>query len=114
MTAYGVAHLRTTSNHSDVLEYLERIQATLDPFDGRFIVHGGRVDVLEGDWPGTLVVIAFPDRAAAHAWYDSAAYRELLSLRTRHIEGDLIVIDGVGPDHDSAALAARLRAASSA
>jgi uncharacterized protein (DUF1330 family) len=110
MTAYGVAHLRTPTNHPDVVEYMERIQATLDPFGGRFIVHGGPVDVLEGSWPGTLVVLEFPVREAAHAWYHSAAYQKILPLRTRHIDGDVVIIEGVGPDHDSAAFAARLRA----
>ena len=39
-SAYGIAHLKNPNLHADVLEYLERIQATLDPFDGHFIVHG--------------------------------------------------------------------------
>lgn len=31
MPAYGFAHLRSRRNHSDVIEYLERIQATSTP-----------------------------------------------------------------------------------
>ena len=42
--------------------------------------------------------------------YASPAYREILRLRADHIPGDLIVVDGCGPDHDSAAMAAALRA----
>ena len=38
--AYAIAHLRTPQFNDDVLDYLERIQATLDPFGGRFLVHG--------------------------------------------------------------------------
>ncbi|MFD7026465.1 hypothetical protein ACFWAR_00275 [Streptomyces sp. NPDC059917] len=38
--AYGFAHLRSRRSHPDVLDYLERIQATLDPFGGRFVIHG--------------------------------------------------------------------------
>ena len=41
MTAYALAHLRREPIHADVLEYMERVQATLAPFGGRFIVHGG-------------------------------------------------------------------------
>ncbi|MEU9234479.1 hypothetical protein [Streptomyces subrutilus] len=40
MPAYGFAHLRARRHHPDILEYLERVQGTLDPFHGRFIVHG--------------------------------------------------------------------------
>lgn len=99
MTAYAVGHLRNVAMGPDIVDYLERIDATLAPFDGRFVVHGGPKEVLEGDWPGDLIVIAFPDRAAARGWYDSAAYRAILPLRTAHSEADVILVDGVGAGH---------------
>jgi len=111
MTAYGIAHLRTLSEHDDVFEYIERIQATLDPFGGRFVIHGQRPTVVEGSWPGTIVVIAFPSMDHVREWYDSPAYQEILPLRTDHIEGDVIMIEGVDPEtYDAAATAAALRA----
>lgn len=73
--AYGFAHLRSRRNHSDIIEYLERIQATLDPFAGRFVIHGPPADVLEGTWPGSMVLIEFPSLADARAWYDSPPTR---------------------------------------
>ncbi|MEU5907365.1 DUF1330 domain-containing protein [Micromonospora sp. NPDC047527] len=108
MTAYALAHLRTTSTHPDVLEYLNRIDATLAPFGGRFLVHGGAVDVLEGNWPGNLVIIEFPDLPSARSWYDSSDYQQIKPLRTRHLAGDVLLVDGVEPDHSSAELAASL------
>ncbi|MFC4018885.1 DUF1330 domain-containing protein [Micromonospora sp. GCM10011542] len=110
MPAFALAHLRTPQLNEDVLTYIERIQATLDPYQGLFRVHGTDVEVLEGDWPGTVVIVEFPDVEAARAWYASAAYQEILPLRTRHIEGSTIIVDGVGPDYDATRTAARLRA----
>lgn len=97
MTAYAVAHLRKVTPHPEIGEYLDRVSATLDPFGGRFLVHGSEVEVVEGEWPGHLVVIAFPDMDAVHAWYASDAYREILPMRTDHIEGDVVFTPGV-PD----------------
>ncbi len=112
MTAYGIAHLRPPAVlPEDVFQYLERIQATLDPYGGRFVVHGADVQVLEGEWPGALVVIEFPSAAVAREWYDSPAYQAILRLRADHIPGDLVIVEGCGPDHDSAAMAAAMRAA---
>ncbi|MEU4524983.1 DUF1330 domain-containing protein [Amycolatopsis sp. NPDC024027] len=112
MTAYGLAHLRPPAVlPEEAFQYLERIQATLDPYGGKFLVHGAPVQVVEGDWPGSLVLIGFPSLAVAREWYDSPAYREILPLRADHIPGDLILVEGCGPDHDSAALAAALRGA---
>ncbi|MER0242354.1 DUF1330 domain-containing protein [Streptomyces sp. HSW2009] len=110
MSAYGFAHLRSRRHHPDILEYLERIQATLDPFDGHFLIHGAPAEVLEGEWPGSMVLIEFPDLQAARAWYASPAYQAILRLRSDHIEGDLVLIEGVGPAYDPRARAAKLRA----
>ena len=110
MPTYAIAHLHTPRINLDVLAYIERIQATLDPFSGRFVVHGADPVVMEGSWPGTVVVVEFPDLGTAQEWYDSPAYQEILPLRTSHIAGDVILVEGVGPGYDAAATAARLRA----
>jgi len=111
MTAYAIAHLRTTPINDEVLEYIERIQDTMNPYAGRFLVHGGMPEVVEGSWPGTIVIIEFPDLDSARQWYASPAYQAILPLRTDHLEADTIIIEGVGPDYDAMATAARLRAA---
>lgn len=114
MTAYAVGNLRPTGHlHDEVLDYMERIQSTLDPFAGRFLVHGATLEVREGEWPGALVVIGFPTIGEARAWYESDAYQELVPLRTRHMAGDVVLVDGVAPGYDAALTAARLRAARS-
>ncbi|WP_330332771.1 DUF1330 domain-containing protein [Streptomyces sp. NBC_00536] len=111
MTAYAIAHLRPDTMNDDILRYIEEIQATMDPFEGAFLVHGATPEVLEGPFPGTVVVIGFPDIERARAWYASPAYQELLPLRTRHIPGEAVLIDGVPPGYDATKRAAALRAA---
>lgn len=99
MTAYAVAHMRQVTLGPAVAEYLERIDATLAPFGGRFLVHGGVVEVVEGTWPGHLIVIEFPDRKRVHDWYCSAAYQQIVALRTDNSHSDVVVVEGVGSDH---------------
>ncbi|WP_067477671.1 DUF1330 domain-containing protein [Actinomadura hibisca] len=111
MTAYAMAHLRPTALPNDeVLDYIERIQATMDPFGGRFLVHGSEVEDVEGEFEGALVMLEFPDKAAVRAWYASDAYQEILPLRTRNIPGTLWICEGVGDGYDPRATAARMRA----
>jgi uncharacterized protein (DUF1330 family) len=95
MTAYAIAHLLPSPAHPEISEYLQRIQGTLDPFGGLFLVRGGTTDVVEGKWPGATVVIRFPGMEAARSWYASPDYQKILPLRTRHIDGDVILVDGV-------------------
>ena len=99
MPAYAIGHLRNITMGPDIVEYLHRIDATLAPFDGRFIIHGGHVDVREGSWSGDLIAIAFPRLDLARAWYDSAAYQAIARLRRDHSEGEIIIIDGVPDTH---------------
>jgi len=99
MTAYAIADLHRVSMGPAIVEYLQKIDATLAPFGGRYIIHGGRKTVLEGDWAGDIIVIAFPDRAAAEAWYASPAYRAIIALRTDNSEGNVVLVDGVGAGH---------------
>jgi uncharacterized protein (DUF1330 family) len=108
--AYAVAHLHNPHFNDDVLTYLERIQATMDPFGGRFLVHGGAVEVKEGSWPGTIVIVEFPGLDEARAWYESPAYQAILPLRTDHIVGDTLIVGGVDAGYDAARTAAAVRA----
>jgi hypothetical protein len=58
---------------------------------------------------GRHVVLEFPGVTEAKDWYSSSAYREILPLRTNHIQTDAIIVEGVEPGHKSAEMAARLR-----
>lgn len=99
MKAYAMGHLRRVDANADIVEYLRGIDATLAPFGGRFIVHGGKTDVLEGTWSGDLIIIEFPDRDRAHGWYRSEAYQRILPLRLNNAEGDVLIVEGVSEDH---------------
>lgn len=99
MTAYAVAQLQSVELGDDITNYLERIDATLTPFGGQFLIHGALRQVLEGDWRGDLIVIAFPDRQLAGEWYASPAYQSIILLRTYNSQGTVILIDGVPPGY---------------
>jgi uncharacterized protein (DUF1330 family) len=94
--AFAVALLRNVRMSGAIVRYIEEVEATLVPFGGRLVVHGGAHETLEGSWPHDLVVVGFPDRARARAWYGSPAYQAILELRTAHAECDVILIDAVG------------------
>ncbi|WP_033221071.1 DUF1330 domain-containing protein [Kitasatospora phosalacinea] len=96
MTAYALAQVHSVDFGPDVVEYLRRIDATLDAFGGRFLVHCGEFEALEGSWGELgLILIEFPDYPRARAWHDSPAYREIVHLRTRHMTADVILAEGV-------------------
>jgi uncharacterized protein (DUF1330 family) len=107
MTSYAVGHLTRVEMGPDIVTYLEAIDATLAPFGGKFVIHGGDKEQLEGSWQGDLIVIGFPDRKAARAWYASSAYQAILALRTGNSQGAVFLIDGVGSNHRATDILAR-------
>ena len=93
--AYAIAYLREVRFGDEIVEYLQRIDETLAPFGGRFLVHGGEIVPAEGTWDGDIVVIAFPDRSAATEWYESAAYQAIVALRTENSSSIAAIVEGV-------------------
>lgn len=61
MPAFAIAHLEQVDFGPEIAAYLQAIDATLTPFGGTFLLHGGGVEVVEGAFAGDVVVIAFPN-----------------------------------------------------
>jgi uncharacterized protein (DUF1330 family) len=97
MAAYALAHMHSVEFGPQIIEYLQKIDATMDPFGGRFLVHGNPVELREGSWDGNLIIIEFPDLDRARAWFDSPDYQAIMALRTDNSVSDLILVGGV-PD----------------
>jgi uncharacterized protein (DUF1330 family) len=63
---------------------------------GRFLVRGGEVAVLEGDWsPARVVVVEFENLEAAKAFYESPEYQAAIKLREGAARFNMIAVDGV-------------------
>ena len=94
MKAYAIA-TETIKDQAMFDAYRKEVPATLVPFGGPFIVRGGNLTVLEGEWAHPrLVIIEFPSRAAAVGWYRSAEYQKVILAEVEQFCQDLIIVDG--------------------
>jgi len=97
MAAYVIADVRDVRDTDALLEYRRRNTDAVAAHGGRFIVRGGEVALLEGEWDTRrIVVIEFPDAAAARAWYESDAYAPLKTLRQGASDTNIILVESVG------------------
>ncbi len=63
-------------------QYMAAAPAAAKAFGGQYLVRGGRMQVLEGDWqPPRLTVLSYPNFEQAKAMYDSPEYVHARSLR---------------------------------
>jgi uncharacterized protein (DUF1330 family) len=63
---------------------------------GRFLVRGGELAVLEGDWsPTRVVVVEFENLEAAKAFYESPEYQAAIKLREGAARFNMIAVEGL-------------------
>jgi uncharacterized protein (DUF1330 family) len=113
MSTYLINHLRIPNGipKPENLEYLEKVEATFTPYGGRWLALDGQVEALEGAWPGSVVLMEFPDMSTAKRWYHSPEYQEILHLRTDTAISDLVLVDAVSRDFTSAGWAREIEGA---
>ena len=58
------------------------------------IVCGGAAETLEGSPPARIVVIEFPDVAAARRFYDSPGYQAIVGIRQKAANSRVVLVEG--------------------
>jgi len=76
-------------------EYKKLAGPTVEARGGKYIVRGGRTEVLEGDWrPKRIVVLEFPSMEKAKEWLDCEEYREPRKMRHATAKTNMILVEG--------------------
>jgi uncharacterized protein (DUF1330 family) len=95
-----VAYLVVESNITDpetFKKYMAAAPAVVKAFGGEYLVRGGRMAVLEGDWkPPRMTVLRFPSFDAAQKMYASAEYTAARALRQGATAAfNMVLVEGV-------------------
>jgi uncharacterized protein (DUF1330 family) len=79
-------------------KYGAKVPETLAPFNGHYLVRGGKVEGVEGQAPkDRFVVIAFDSAEKARAWENSAAYEAIKPIRHSSATSRVFIVEGVTP-----------------
>lgn len=96
MAAYLIVDVTQVHDEARYARYREAVPACIAAAGGRYLARGGAVEVLDGGWqPSRIIVVEYPSVAAAVAWYRSADYARLRALRGDAITANFIVVDGM-------------------
>jgi uncharacterized protein (DUF1330 family) len=77
-------------------EYTARVPAVVAQYGGRYLVRGGDVVPLTGDWrPDRIVILEFAAMEQMTAWNFSPEYLALAPLRARSVTTRAIALHGV-------------------
>lgn len=76
-------------------DYAKQAPTTVAQYGGRYLVRGGDVTPLTGEWnPQRVVVIEFPSMKRFREWLTSPEYSAILPLREQSTKGKGIVVEG--------------------
>jgi uncharacterized protein (DUF1330 family) len=79
-------------------QYGAKVPGTLAPFNGHYLVRGGKTMSIEGEPPPMrFVVIAFDSMEKAKAWEDSPAYEAIKPIRHNSAKSRVFIAEGVAP-----------------
>ncbi len=95
MAAYFIVDV-DVKNPQAYEAYKQAAAASIAQYGGRYLVRGGKHDVLEGQWhPTRLVILEFPTVETAKRWYTSPEYAKVKPIRLQHAESDLVLVEGM-------------------
>ena len=95
MPAYIIVEIEIT-DPVGYEKYKNLAGATVEKYGGKYIVRGGKTEVLEGAWkPKRIVVLEFPTLERAKEWLNSEEYREPRKMRHRTAKTSMLVVEGV-------------------
>lgn len=96
MPAYIIVEV-SIHNHEAYEGYKKLTPASLQPYQGKFIVRGGLTESLEGEWnPERIVVLEFPTTDLARSWWSSEDYAPAKALRQKNASTKMILVEGTG------------------
>ncbi|MBV8348146.1 MAG: DUF1330 domain-containing protein [Mycolicibacterium sp.] len=71
-------------------------QEIFDKFGAKVVGIDEKVEIVEGSWPFTrTVLIEFPSKELARAWYESDEYQAVVGLRHRSATSNLVIVSGL-------------------
>jgi uncharacterized protein (DUF1330 family) len=95
MAAYVIVDIEV---HDPVVyeEYRTKAAPTVIAKGGKYLVRGGAVATLEGEWPThRFVVLEFPTAERAREWWACPEYAPVMTLRHRSATTKMILVEGV-------------------
>ena len=97
MPAYIISEVNLLDKDA-AKHYMKYAEASIAQYNGRYLVRGADLEVLEGvPTEQKLVIVEFPSLAQAREWYKSYEYTLALQFREKALNRRLVLVDGIAP-----------------
>ena len=90
---YVVVTIRKVKDIEAFREYAAKVYPIIERYGGEYVAVDKTPDVRSGEWPFVrTVIVAYPNIAAARAWYESPEYKEIIPIRMRAIDANIAMV----------------------
>ena len=94
MAVYLIIEI-AVKNREMYLQYIQRVPTIIRKYGGRYLVRGGTVTPLMGDWnPERVILIEFESVDQIQKCFGSPEYREIAPLREQSTISKSIIVEG--------------------
>jgi uncharacterized protein (DUF1330 family) len=95
LAAYYIVDLEVT-DAGEFEEYRRLVAPMVANYGGRYVVRGGALETVEGDWsPNRLVILEFDCMERLKSWYESDEYRPVKAIRHRSAISKAVIVEGI-------------------
>ena len=93
--AYAIFQINIT-NKENYKEYVNLVHPIVEKYGGKYLVRGGKSEILLGKWiyPRT-VIVKFKNYETALKWYHSKEYAPIKKIREDNSEANCIIVEGI-------------------
>ena len=94
MSAYLIVDVAGIHDEQAYARYRKEVSPGLRAAGGEYLARGGSIEVLEGDWrPSRIVLVRFSSMSAARSWWASSDYDALKRMRQESTRTNMILVD---------------------
>ncbi|MGI0119956.1 DUF1330 domain-containing protein [Zooshikella sp. RANM57] len=96
MKYYVVVEINIT-DPSWIPEYLQKVTKMVESVGGKYLARTANIEIIEGEktQPNNIVIIEFPSKEVAHAFYESDEYQPFKGKRINGTkEGSFMLVAG--------------------
>jgi uncharacterized protein (DUF1330 family) len=95
MSAYLIVDISAIHDEQTYARYRQQVSPGLSAAGGEYLARGSEIDVLEGDWrPSRIVVVRFGSMQAAKQWWASPQYAQIRQMRQASTRTNMILVNG--------------------
>jgi uncharacterized protein (DUF1330 family) len=99
MASYLIVDIAQIHDERVYGRYRQQVSPGLLDAGGRYLARGGAIEILEGDWqPTRIVLVRFDSADAARSWWTSDDYAALKDMRRTSTTTKMILVEGTAEE----------------